>query len=231
MVTYDFCSPLELSMSGVLPIKAETLQLFADNPIQGPTPTQTFVSVSPTTGLFHIPSRQTLTLPSVAVAPGTSVELQAIGSTLSTTPGPVYPNPVSSPMAASPPATFTSPNVNFVGFQYGYIDIEMALNIRGDSLIAPTFAADQTAATLHVSPVFFSTGGPVLNAFEPFDTRIIHCFNAGTQVEHFHFSVYVPYAATRTALSARFQIQNNATGVDNVITVVGSSQIVYTVRF
>lgn len=59
-------------MSGVLPIKAETIELLADNPIVGPTPSMQVTSVNTNTGSGHRTAayRADLNAPQVAPAGG-----------------------------------------------------------------------------------------------------------------------------------------------------------------
>ncbi len=221
-------------MSGVLPIKAETIQLLADNPIVGPVPTQVLVSVVPAVGLQHIPSRWILTLNNAPCQNAATAPLFTAGSTIAAAAGTsgtgrIYALPTSSALTAVSTPTFTAPTVTFPGLQYGTIEVDMQLNIIATSAAAPTFTAVQTAATISVVPTVFTTGGAVISAFEPFDQRILHCFNTGTQLEKFFFKFFIPYDAARTAVNIRFTIQNDAQAADNDISVLAASQAVFTV--
>lgn len=202
-------------MSGTRRITAQTLELLADNPIHGPTHDQRVVSAPAVTGIKHIASQAVYTLPTVPVAPSSTVQVTTGGSVTAMTPlYTLLPN--SGQVAVSNPVV-APPVVTLPGLQYGVVEVDWHLVIASSAAIAPTFGATRTVAEYVFTVQFLDNLGTPFQEYSYEGT--VRCFGGAAQSDLFTMTFFVPYVATRTFGAISAQITNNCTGLDNTITV------------
>lgn len=127
--------------------------------------------------------------------------------------------PVTSP-------TVSAGGLRYTGLQYGLVDVQLNLNVAGQSAAAPTFPATATTGSY---TVVFSMADNLGTAFGSItDERIVHRFASTTQRDSFHFEAYIPYVAARTYVELQITFTNNLTGGDNVLRFLAATSFMKT---